>query len=105
MQAARRVERVAGVHGGVALQQLDGPAVLAYQVADDIQDATADAGELGKPTGCDAALGRPSAVLELGLDGAVRRLRPSSNRTPPTPASASPDHRRITAACGNRIAS
>jgi geranylgeranyl diphosphate synthase type II len=47
----------------------------AYQVADDIQDATADAVELGKPTGCDAALGRPSAVRELGLDGAVRRLK------------------------------
>ena len=47
----------------------------AYQVADDIQDAIADPDELGKPTGIDVALDRPSAVRELGLDGAVTRLR------------------------------
>jgi geranylgeranyl diphosphate synthase type II len=47
----------------------------AYQVADDIQDATATADELGKPCGVDAALERPSAVTELGLDAATRRLR------------------------------
>jgi len=46
----------------------------AYQVADDIRDAAADAEELGKPVARDATLGRPSAVLELGLDGAIRRL-------------------------------
>lgn len=46
----------------------------AYQVADDIQDAAADATELGKPVGRDAALGRRSAARELGLDGAVRQL-------------------------------
>jgi hypothetical protein len=44
----------------------------AYQVADDIQDATATPEELGKPCGVDAALERPSAVAELGLDGATR---------------------------------
>jgi geranylgeranyl diphosphate synthase type II len=47
----------------------------AYQVADDIQDATATPEELGKPCGVDAALERPSAVTELGLDGSVKRLR------------------------------
>lgn len=47
----------------------------AYQVADDIQDATSTAAELGKPCGVDRALDRPSAVTELGLDGATRRLR------------------------------
>jgi geranylgeranyl diphosphate synthase type II len=47
----------------------------AYQVADDIQDATADEATLGKPTGIDAALDRPSAVSELGVEGAVSRLR------------------------------
>ena len=46
----------------------------AYQVADDIHDATAEDGALGKPTGIDIALDRPSAVRELGLDGAVARL-------------------------------
>ncbi len=46
----------------------------AYQVADDIRDAVCSAAELGKPIGKDAALGRPSAVLQLGLKGAIARL-------------------------------
>lgn len=46
----------------------------AYQVADDIKDMEADEEELGNPVHQDLALGRPSAVLQLGLDGAVRRL-------------------------------
>jgi geranylgeranyl diphosphate synthase, type II len=46
----------------------------AYQIADDIRDATATADEIGKPVGRDAALGRPNAVLQLGLAGAVGRL-------------------------------
>lgn len=47
----------------------------AYQVADDIWDVAANPEDLGKPIGQDAALGRPSAVQELGLDGAIDRLR------------------------------
>ncbi|MDC7784617.1 polyprenyl synthetase family protein [Rhodoplanes sp. TEM] len=47
---------------------------LAYQVADDLRDAAADEEELGKPIGRDAALGRPSAVRDLGIDGAMHRL-------------------------------
>ncbi len=46
----------------------------AYQVADDIRDATATACEIGKPVLRDAALGRPSAVTELGLRGAIERV-------------------------------
>ena len=46
----------------------------AYQVADDLRDAAADEDEIGKPVGRDFALGRPSAVIALGLDGAVHRL-------------------------------
>lgn len=46
----------------------------AYQVADDIRDVASTTAELGKPTGRDAALGRPSAVAELGLSGAIGRL-------------------------------
>jgi geranylgeranyl diphosphate synthase type II len=46
----------------------------AFQIADDIRDATADSLSLGKPVGKDAALGRPSAVLRYGLDGAVALL-------------------------------
>ncbi len=43
----------------------------AYQVADDIRDATCSAEALGKPAGQDAVHGRPNAVLQFGLDGAV----------------------------------
>jgi geranylgeranyl diphosphate synthase type II len=46
----------------------------AYQVADDIRDAVSDEAELGKPIGQDAAHDRPSAVLQLGLPGAIARL-------------------------------
>ena len=44
----------------------------AYQAADDIRDAVGDPRELGKPTGRDAALARPSTIAELGLVGAIR---------------------------------
>lgn len=47
----------------------------AYQVADDIQDATATSDDLGKPTGVDVSLDRPSIVSELGLDAATAQLR------------------------------
>jgi geranylgeranyl diphosphate synthase type II len=43
----------------------------AYQVADDIRDAAGDAAQIGKPTGRDRVLGRPSAVAEFGLTGAL----------------------------------
>lgn len=46
----------------------------AYQVADDLRDVTSSVEELGKPTGRDVALGRPSAVAELGVGGALARL-------------------------------
>jgi geranylgeranyl diphosphate synthase type II len=46
----------------------------AYQVADDLRDALADPEEIGKPTGRDVALGRPSATTTFGIEGAVKRL-------------------------------
>lgn len=46
----------------------------AYQVADDIRDAAGDSEEIGKPTGRDATLGRPNAVIEHGLADAVTAL-------------------------------
>ena len=46
----------------------------AYQVADDIRDAAADAEAIGKPTGRDVALGRPSVAREFGVREAVRRF-------------------------------
>lgn len=47
----------------------------AYQVADDLKDALEDVAAIGKPVGVDAALARPNAVSELGVDGAVARLK------------------------------
>lgn len=46
----------------------------AFQVADDLRDALYDEATLGKPAGQDAAHARPSAVAELGVQGAIRRL-------------------------------
>ena len=43
----------------------------AYQAADDIRDVLGQAEALGKPTGQDALLGRPSVMQQLGLDGAL----------------------------------
>ncbi len=64
----------------------------AYQVADDICDAAGDPESLGKPIGQDEALDRPSAVRELGLDGAIDRLEGLIGRAldsiPPCPGEA-----------------
>jgi geranylgeranyl diphosphate synthase type II len=49
----------------------------AFQVADDLLDALSPEAETGKPAGQDARLGRPSAVAQWGVDGAVRRLEDS----------------------------
>jgi geranylgeranyl diphosphate synthase type II len=46
----------------------------AYQVADDLLDAVSAADQTDKPVGQDAALGRPNAIAELGMSGAVARL-------------------------------
>jgi len=46
-----------------------------YQIADDLRDIAADPEKLGKPVGQDAANGRPNAVAELGVEGAVARLK------------------------------
>jgi len=47
----------------------------AYQIADDLLDALASPDEVGKPTRRDAELGRPNAVLSLGVDGALAQLQ------------------------------
>ncbi|WP_158746535.1 polyprenyl synthetase family protein [Acidisphaera sp. L21] len=61
----------------------------AFQVADDILDATGNPEMLGKPAGQDCAHARPSAVLQLGLDGAIARLEDLSGEAveavPPCP--------------------
>ena len=44
---------------------------LAFQIADDVLDRTADAGAMGKPTGRDDDQGKASFVTEFGIDGAM----------------------------------
>jgi geranylgeranyl diphosphate synthase type II len=85
--AATEAGAAAAGHDGAAWRALGADLGEAYQVADDIRDAVADPRELGKPVGRDAALGRPSAVLRLGLYGAVDRLQHLAARA----ASAIPD--------------
>jgi geranylgeranyl diphosphate synthase, type II len=46
----------------------------AYQVADDIRDASCSVAQMGKPAGQDKTLGRPSAVAEFTLTGALARF-------------------------------
>ncbi len=53
----------------------------AYQVADDIRDASASAEEIGKPVGRDRALSRPSAVADHGLAGALAHFNQLMERT------------------------
>lgn len=46
----------------------------AFQVADDLRDVAGVSGEIGKPTGQDAANGLPNMVSTLGFDGALQHL-------------------------------
>lgn len=46
----------------------------AFQVADDLRDVLCDAATLGKPAGQDAVHARPSAVAQMGVQGAIRHL-------------------------------
>ena len=50
---------------------------VAFQMRDDVLDATADADQLGKPTGQDAAVGRPSLVEVTDLTPAEVNERAS----------------------------
>lgn len=47
----------------------------AFQVADDLRDALYDEVSLGKPAGQDDLHGRPNAVTELGVEGAIQHMR------------------------------
>ena len=64
----------------------------AYQVADDLGDATGVRQEFGKPVGQDDNLGRPNAARELGVSGAVQRLKglvaSAMEAIPPCPGAA-----------------
>ena len=55
---------------------------VAFQIRDDVLDATADADDLGKPTGQDEAMDRPSLVQVTGIDpeAANGRARAEADR-------------------------
>jgi len=48
---------------------------LAFQIQDDILDVVGDTNEIGKRQGADQALGKPTYVSVLGLDGARKRTQ------------------------------
>ncbi|HMO07130.1 MAG TPA: polyprenyl synthetase family protein [Paracoccaceae bacterium] len=73
--AATQMGALAAGHDPEPWEELGARIGEAFQVADDLRDAVETAASMGKPAGQDAALGRPSAVAELGLAGAVARLR------------------------------
>ncbi|WP_251329359.1 polyprenyl synthetase family protein [Haloplanus pelagicus] len=55
---------------------------VAFQIRDDVLDATADADDLGKPTGQDAEMDRPSLVqvTDISPEAANERARRESDR-------------------------
>lgn len=74
---------IAAVHAGAVAADGDPSAWTdvgeklgaAYQVADDLHDATSSAEDLGKPVGQDERHQRPSAVTELGIEESIARLK------------------------------
>jgi len=73
--AATQMGAVAAGHEPEPWEELGARIGEAFQVADDLRDALYDAETLGKPVGQDVAHDRPNAVSELGVQGAIRRLK------------------------------
>jgi farnesyl diphosphate synthase len=80
----------AGVAGGAAtaLATFGRDLGLAYQVADDLLDATATSVQLGKTAGRDAALAKSTYVGELGVAGARQEADALADRAIATLADA-----------------
>ncbi|WP_435067527.1 polyprenyl synthetase family protein [Haloplanus sp. C73] len=84
-RAAAELGAVAGGADAVTVEALGDYAErvgVAFQIRDDVLDATADAADLGKPTGQDAEMDRPSLVQVTGLspDEANARAQAASDR-------------------------
>jgi geranylgeranyl pyrophosphate synthase len=81
--ASVRIGGIAGAADPAAARALDqyGAAVgLAFQIADDVLDATSTTAQLGKTAGRDAVLGKSTYPALLGVEGAVARARSLSER-------------------------
>lgn len=73
--AASRMGAIAAGHDPEPWTELGARIGEAFQVADDLRDALYDEETLGKPAGQDEVHARPNAVLQLGVQGAIRRLK------------------------------
>lgn len=73
--AATQMGAVAAGQDAEPWEELGARIGEAFQVADDLRDALYDAETLGKPAQQDAVHDRPNAVSELGVQGAIRRLK------------------------------
>lgn len=70
-QAALELGALAAGGQAAAWRPLGAHIGAAYQLADDLHDVLGAAADEGKPVGQDLRLGRPNAVVELGLEGAL----------------------------------
>jgi geranylgeranyl pyrophosphate synthase len=73
----------AGIHSGPDFQALElfGDEIgLAFQIQDDILDVEGDAAVLGKTTGADAALSKPTYPSTVGLHAARKRAQDLCDR-------------------------
>ena len=78
IRASVRLGALIGEADAGMLARLDGFAAdlgLAFQIRDDILDVEADAAQLGKTAGKDAAQDKRTYVSLLGLEGSKARLR------------------------------
>lgn len=84
IRASVRFGALIGGADATLLARLDGFATdlgLAFQIRDDILDVEADAAQLGKTAGKDAAQDKRTHVALLGLDGAKARLQQLAEKT------------------------
>ncbi|AWD20261.1 polyprenyl synthetase family protein [Pseudogemmobacter blasticus] len=73
--AATRMGALAAGQDPEAWEELGDRIGAAFQVADDLKDALESPESIGKPAGQDVAHGRPNAVTEMGVAGAIAHLK------------------------------
>lgn len=73
--AATQMGAISAGQDGEQWEELGSRIGEAFQVADDLRDALYDEETLGKPVGQDDLHGRPNAVTEHGVHGAIERMR------------------------------